>query len=219
MFIQTEQTPNPSTLKFLPGRVVMDKGTLDFADADHVAHLAAGQAPVRDRGRGARVLRLRLRDRDQGRRQGLAGPEALDPGRHHGALHVRRAGGRRRGYRLPATPRPRTTRSSPRSRTCSKRVSVRRSPRTAAISCSRTSAMAWSTCTCRARARAARARRPRSRWASRICSSTTCRKWWKCRRSSRPSRSQAYSVGNVSVVGPFGTANGCVVCLEQLAGV
>ena len=33
MFIQTEQTPNPSTLKFLPGRVVMDKGTLDFADA------------------------------------------------------------------------------------------------------------------------------------------------------------------------------------------
>ena len=34
MFIQTEQTPNPSTLKFLPGRVVMEKGTLDFANAD-----------------------------------------------------------------------------------------------------------------------------------------------------------------------------------------
>ena len=34
LFIQTEQTPNPSTLKFLPGRVVMDKGTMDFADAD-----------------------------------------------------------------------------------------------------------------------------------------------------------------------------------------
>ena len=34
MFIQTEQTPNPSTLKFLPGRVVMEKGTLDFAGAD-----------------------------------------------------------------------------------------------------------------------------------------------------------------------------------------
>lgn len=33
LFIQTEQTPNPSTLKFLPGRVVMEKGTLDFADA------------------------------------------------------------------------------------------------------------------------------------------------------------------------------------------
>ncbi len=34
MFIQTEQTPNPSTLKFLPGRVVMEKGTLDFAGSD-----------------------------------------------------------------------------------------------------------------------------------------------------------------------------------------
>ena len=27
MFIQTEITPNPSTLKFLPGRVVMNDGT------------------------------------------------------------------------------------------------------------------------------------------------------------------------------------------------
>jgi Fe-S cluster biogenesis protein NfuA len=34
LFIQTEQTPNPSTLKFLPGRVVMEKGTMDFASAD-----------------------------------------------------------------------------------------------------------------------------------------------------------------------------------------
>jgi Fe-S cluster biogenesis protein NfuA len=34
LFIQTEQTPNPSTLKFLPGRVVMEKGTLDFAGSD-----------------------------------------------------------------------------------------------------------------------------------------------------------------------------------------
>ena len=30
MFIQTEPTPNPSTLKFLPGRIVMDKGTAFF---------------------------------------------------------------------------------------------------------------------------------------------------------------------------------------------
>ena len=27
MFIQTEQTPNPLTLKFLPGRVVIKEGT------------------------------------------------------------------------------------------------------------------------------------------------------------------------------------------------
>ena len=34
LFIQTEQTPNPSTLKFLPGRVVMEKGTADFANVE-----------------------------------------------------------------------------------------------------------------------------------------------------------------------------------------
>jgi Fe-S cluster biogenesis protein NfuA len=31
MFIQTEETPNPATLKFLPGRDVMGDGTADFA--------------------------------------------------------------------------------------------------------------------------------------------------------------------------------------------
>lgn len=31
MLIETETTPNPATLKFLPGRTVMDVGTRDFA--------------------------------------------------------------------------------------------------------------------------------------------------------------------------------------------
>ena len=31
MFIETEGTPNPATLKFLPGRDVMGQGTADFA--------------------------------------------------------------------------------------------------------------------------------------------------------------------------------------------
>jgi Fe-S cluster biogenesis protein NfuA len=34
MLIRTEQTPNPATRKFLPGQVVMDAGTRDFADSD-----------------------------------------------------------------------------------------------------------------------------------------------------------------------------------------
>ena len=34
MFIQTEATPNPATVKFLPGRAVLDDGTADFRDAD-----------------------------------------------------------------------------------------------------------------------------------------------------------------------------------------
>lgn len=37
MFIQTETTPNPNTLKFLPGREVMGQGTADFADAKAAA--------------------------------------------------------------------------------------------------------------------------------------------------------------------------------------
>ncbi len=34
MLIETEKTPNPATLKFLPGRQVMSAGTRDFASAD-----------------------------------------------------------------------------------------------------------------------------------------------------------------------------------------
>ena len=34
MLIQTETTPNPSTLKFLPGQRVMEAGTRDFATAE-----------------------------------------------------------------------------------------------------------------------------------------------------------------------------------------
>lgn len=30
VFIQTEETPNPATLKFLPGRTVLENGTADF---------------------------------------------------------------------------------------------------------------------------------------------------------------------------------------------
>src|SRR3954470_20179360 len=33
MFIETEGTPNPATLKFLPGREVMGLSTADFASA------------------------------------------------------------------------------------------------------------------------------------------------------------------------------------------
>jgi Fe-S cluster biogenesis protein NfuA len=36
MFIQTEATPNPATLKFLPGRIVLD-GTLDITDREQAA--------------------------------------------------------------------------------------------------------------------------------------------------------------------------------------
>jgi Fe-S cluster biogenesis protein NfuA len=44
MFIQTEQTPNPATLKFLPGRVVMTTGTANFTAPE-----AAGASPLAER--------------------------------------------------------------------------------------------------------------------------------------------------------------------------
>ena len=34
MFIQTESTPNPATLKFLPGQNVLEAGTADFPSAE-----------------------------------------------------------------------------------------------------------------------------------------------------------------------------------------
>ena len=37
MLIETETTPNPATLKFLPGRAVMTAGTRDFADPEEAA--------------------------------------------------------------------------------------------------------------------------------------------------------------------------------------
>ena len=41
MFIETENTPNPATLKFLPGVSVMEAGTADFASTD-----AAERSPL-----------------------------------------------------------------------------------------------------------------------------------------------------------------------------
>ena len=44
MFIQTESTPNPATLKFLPGQTVLELGTADFPSAD-----AAAKSPLAKR--------------------------------------------------------------------------------------------------------------------------------------------------------------------------
>src|SRR6187401_2825872 len=37
MFIQTESTPNPATLKFLPGQTVLAAGTADFPTSEAAA--------------------------------------------------------------------------------------------------------------------------------------------------------------------------------------
>ena len=44
MFIQTEVTPNPATLKFLPGKPVLEAGTLDMP-----TRAAAAQSPLAEK--------------------------------------------------------------------------------------------------------------------------------------------------------------------------
>jgi Fe-S cluster biogenesis protein NfuA len=44
MFIQTEATPNPATLKFIPGRTVLDTGTMEFSSRE-----AATRSPLAER--------------------------------------------------------------------------------------------------------------------------------------------------------------------------
>jgi len=69
MFIQTEVTPNPATLKFLPGKPVLESGTLDMPTKE-----AASQSPL-----AARLFDI----------PNVAG----DPRRYHGTLYVGRAFG------------------------------------------------------------------------------------------------------------------------------
>ncbi len=44
MFIQTEATPNPATLKFIPGRTVLGSGTMEFTSRD-----AAARSPLAEK--------------------------------------------------------------------------------------------------------------------------------------------------------------------------
>ncbi|UGY06918.1 NifU family protein [Bradyrhizobium quebecense] len=44
MFIQTEATPNPATLKFIPGRTVLDSGTMEFSSRE-----SAARSPLAER--------------------------------------------------------------------------------------------------------------------------------------------------------------------------
>lgn len=45
MFIQTEATPNPATLKFIPGKPVLSTGTRDYRDAEK----ASAESPLAGR--------------------------------------------------------------------------------------------------------------------------------------------------------------------------
>ena len=66
MFIQTEATPNPATLKFIPGKTVLGDGTADFRDKAEAATSPLAQRLFGVDGVHRRVPGLRLHLRDQG---------------------------------------------------------------------------------------------------------------------------------------------------------
>ena len=67
MFIQTEQTPNPATLKFLPGKPVMARAWPSSPIRGRGrAPVASGIARVQGRRRHRRLSRQRLHQRHQG---------------------------------------------------------------------------------------------------------------------------------------------------------
>ena len=88
MFIQTEPTPNPATMKFIPGKPVLGEGTVDFRAADEAANSPLAQRIFTVDG----VTGVFIGDQ---RRERMAASEAGHPRRHHGALHVGCSGGRR----------------------------------------------------------------------------------------------------------------------------
>ena len=58
MFIQTEPTPNPDSLKFLPGKAVLDSGTRDFSN---FREAQASPLATTRRGRSAAIMERLLR--------------------------------------------------------------------------------------------------------------------------------------------------------------
>ena len=97
MFIQTESTPNPATLKFLPGRDVMGEGAVaDFPSAESAGRSPLAKALFAIPGSLPGVFRRGFHFRHQARWR-LEASEARHPGRDHGAFHPRPAvDGRRR---------------------------------------------------------------------------------------------------------------------------
>ena len=52
MFIQTQDTPNPATLKFIPGVPVMETGTADYPAADSATNSPLARRLSRSRASG-----------------------------------------------------------------------------------------------------------------------------------------------------------------------
>ncbi len=97
MFIETEGTPNPAALKFLPGRYVVGDGTADFASpaAAERSPLASELFALTGVARACFwvAISITVTKTDENL---LAGAEASGARRDHGTLRRRPPGHRRR---------------------------------------------------------------------------------------------------------------------------
>ena len=190
MFIQTEATPNPATLKFLPGRVVLPEGTLRGQGRGRRRRARRWRRALFDvPGVAGVYFGARLHLRHQGRRrQRVAAGEAGGARRDHGALPVRRAGDGGRRRRRPRTSAEEFYDAADHDTVGDDQGPARnpgapgRGPRRRRHPASFPIA-ARSTSRCTAPAPAARRRPRRSGTACRTCSSTSCRRSAKSRRS------------------------------------
>ena len=185
MFIQTEATPNPATLKFIPGPPrARAAARLEFLDPEtsKASPLAARLFEIEGvKGVffGTDFISV---TKGEGEWQHLK-PAILGVIMEHylsGAAVTDAQPTEAEAEKPTSSSRPRTKRRSRPSRSCSRPASARPWRRTAAISPSRAFATGWSISTCAAPARAARARRRRCATASRICSGTSSP---RCKRS------------------------------------
>ena len=92
MFIETEGTPNPATLKFLPGCEVMGLSTADFASAVSAIRSPLATALFELPGVARVFPGRRLRQCHQERRTVLAGAEAAGARRYHGPFRCGTSG-------------------------------------------------------------------------------------------------------------------------------
>ena len=137
MFIETEGTPNPATLKFLPGRYVMGAGTADFASPISAERSPLASALFALPG-VARVFLggdfITVTKTDDTEWQALKPQVLAGIMEHFVAGRPVIEGAPRRTW--SRTSLRKTRRSSPRSGSCWTRVSARRWRATAATSCS-----------------------------------------------------------------------------------
>jgi hypothetical protein len=172
MFIETETTPNPATLKFLPGQRVMPSGTRDFASPEDAEASPLAQA-LFDTGEVTGVLfgaNFVAVTAGHGADWGTLKPQVvavlLDHFISQSPLFTVAGNGiavpsedDADGLLYPDDP----------AQAEIVEQSARPWPMTAAISATRASTKAWSICRCRAPVRAVPAPPPRSRTGSRGC--------------------------------------------------